>query len=168
MWKRLPYANKEQLTQLRALRKAKLYADEDIEDEIVELIRSEGVNITSARELGHRGKPDSFQIGYAYNEKRFLLTKNEKDFFDNRAVPPHRNYGVIAIHGNVKEDDYWTAIDILLDHIIECGEMYIGTKVRIKGNEVTFYFLENGQRKVIRRKFEDDGEIYLWEEDKAS
>jgi hypothetical protein len=60
MWKRLADPNKEDKAFLRSVKKGKIFADEDIEEEAVEWIRSRGVNIKSARELGHRGKPDSF------------------------------------------------------------------------------------------------------------
>jgi hypothetical protein len=40
------------------------------------------LNIKSARELGYRGRPDSFQAAFAFKEKRFLLTKNGKDFLE--------------------------------------------------------------------------------------
>jgi hypothetical protein len=111
MWKRLTDPNKEEKTFLRGVKKAKIYADEDIEEEAVEWIRSQGVNIKSARELGHRGKPDSFHAALAFKEKRFLLTKNEKDFFDNAAVPFHRTHGIIAIHSDMSNvDDYLTVV----------------------------------------------------------
>jgi hypothetical protein len=43
----------------------------DIEDDVVEFFREQGVNIKGARELGHRGKPDSFHAALAFREKRF-------------------------------------------------------------------------------------------------
>jgi predicted nuclease of predicted toxin-antitoxin system len=75
----------------------KIYADEDIEDDIVEIFKSEGVNIKSAREIGLRGKPDSFQAAYALKEKRFLLTRNGKDFWDDRALPMNQTYGLLVL-----------------------------------------------------------------------
>jgi hypothetical protein len=54
MWKRLADPNKEDKAFLRSVKEGKFYADEDIEEEAVEWIRSRGVNIKSARELGHR------------------------------------------------------------------------------------------------------------------
>jgi hypothetical protein len=52
----------------------KLYADEDIEDDVVQLLRDVGVNIKSARELGHRRKPDSFHANLSFARSvSFLL-----------------------------------------------------------------------------------------------
>ena len=57
----------------------KIYADEDIEDYVVDILRTiEGVNIIGAREVGLRGKPDSFQAAYAFKRERFLLARNGK------------------------------------------------------------------------------------------
>ncbi len=74
MWKELPASSKADIRSLRGMKRAKLYADEDIEEEIVELIRNRGVNIKSARELGHRGKPHSFHAALAFEQKRFQVS----------------------------------------------------------------------------------------------
>src|SRR5215510_10774748 len=69
-------------------------------------------------------------------EKRFLLTKNEKDFFDNAAVPFHRTHGIIAIHGDMSNIlDYAIAIEHLLQLIVQYGEMSAGSKIRLKPND---------------------------------
>ncbi len=159
MWKRLTDPNKEEKTFLRSVKRAKIYADEDIEEEAVEWIRSRGVNIKSARELGHRGKPDSFHAALAFKEKRFLLTKNEKDFFDNAAVPFHRT------HGNIL--DYAIAIEHLLQLIVQYGEMFAGSKIRLKPNEMMVRGIDHTGRSYTQRfKFEKDGD-YIWVENEA-
>ncbi len=71
MWKKLPDLSTQEESELRGLRKAKLYADEDIEEEVVELFRDNGVNIKSARELGHR-------VSQILSMQRWLTKK--KDF----------------------------------------------------------------------------------------
>lgn len=78
-------------------KKAKFYADGDIEDGAVAVLRECGVNITSARELGHRGKPDSFQAALALKEKRFLLTRNGRDYLNDRKFPLNRVHGIVVI-----------------------------------------------------------------------
>jgi predicted nuclease of predicted toxin-antitoxin system len=166
MWKRLTNASKEEKAYLRRVRKAKLYADEDIEEEAVEWIRSQGVNITSARELGHRGRPDSFHAALAFKEKRFLLTKNEKDFFDNAAVPFHRTHGIIAIHGDMSNmRDYVTVVEHLLQVIFQYGEIFEGAKIRLKPNETMVRGIDHtGKAYTTRFKHERDGD-YIWVED---
>ena len=56
---------------------------------------------TSARELGYKEKPDSFQAAHAFKEKRFQLTKNAKHFLDDRKVPFTRLRGVVVIEGDM-------------------------------------------------------------------
>jgi|SRR5215470_17357649 len=168
MWKRLPDLNKEEKAFLRGVKKAKIYADEDIEEEAVGWIRSEGVNIKSARELGHRGKPDSFHAAFAFKEKRFLLTKNEKDFFDNAAVPFHRTHGIIAIHGDMSNmDDYATVVANLLQLIIQYGEVFAGAKIRLKPNETMIRGIDYAGKAYTQRfKHERDGN-YIWVENET-
>jgi hypothetical protein len=75
MWKRWVEPPKHEykaiLRQLQNHKKAKFYGDEDIEDGAVAVLRECGVNITSARELGHRGKPDSFHAALAFDEDAY-------------------------------------------------------------------------------------------------
>jgi hypothetical protein len=92
MWKRIPDPSKDDEAVLRMSKRMKLYADEDIEDDVVEFFRRQDVNIKSARELGHRGKPDSFHASLAFREKRFLVTRNGKHYWDDRAVPMNRTH----------------------------------------------------------------------------
>ncbi|MBO0719787.1 MAG: hypothetical protein J2P41_03140 [Blastocatellia bacterium] len=49
---RLTDPSKEEKTGMRIVKKAKIYTDEDIEEEVVDWIRSHGVNIKSARDVG--------------------------------------------------------------------------------------------------------------------
>jgi hypothetical protein len=95
VWKKLPEPTAKEMGWTRRLRRMRLYADEDIED-IVELLRMEGVNITSARELGHRGKPDEFHAGLALKQRQFLLTKNDKHFWSDRLLPLHQTFGIVS------------------------------------------------------------------------
>jgi len=101
-------------------------------------------------------------------EKRFLLTKNEKDFFDNAAVPFHRIHGIIAIHGDMSNMlDYATAIKHLLQLIVQYGEMFTGSKIRLKPNKTTVHGIDHtGKAFTQRFKHERDGD-YIWVENEA-
>jgi Domain of unknown function (DUF5615) len=139
MWKELPAVSKADIAAFRGMKRAKLYADEDIEEEIVELIRGRGVNISSARELGHRGKPDSFHAALAFKQKRFLVTKNAKDYMDDRKVPFHRMHGIIAVEGDMRDSDtYIGCLKILLDIIVPFSEVYVKHKIQIKRDLVRY------------------------------
>jgi hypothetical protein len=131
----------------------KLYADEDIEEGAVEAIREyRRVNIKSAREAGNAGKEDSFQVAFAKREKRFLLTKNAKDFWPEREVPFHSTYGIIIVEGSEEGlDSYVTALRNVLDTVVPFEDSFIGSKVWVTPTRVTI--------KESRRWPSRDGEI---------
>ena len=52
----------------------KIYADENIEEAIVKGLRRRGVEIGSARELGHAGKNDELQLQHAKKTGAVILT----------------------------------------------------------------------------------------------
>ncbi len=63
------------------LGKVKLYADENINEGLVNYLKEHQANIISATELGYAGRSDDFQFRQAYKLKRFLLTC-DRDFLD--------------------------------------------------------------------------------------
>lgn len=52
----------------------KIYADENVEEAIVKGLRRRGVEIGSARELGHVGKNDEFLLQHAKQTGAVILT----------------------------------------------------------------------------------------------
>jgi Domain of unknown function (DUF5615) len=151
----------------RPMQRAKLYADEDIEDEIVHALRSVGVNIKGARELrGHRGKPDEFHAAYAFRERRFLITKNGKHFMDDRRMPLNRTHGVIVLEGNLGSTDaYIESLQTLFHVIVPYGELYQRSKISLSRRELTIRYLDHrGQRRSDRFKI-SRGDVYVWEDD---
>jgi hypothetical protein len=162
MWKKLPDVSKEDMRDLRGMKRARLYADEDIEDEVVEFLRGNGVNITSARALGHRGKPDSFHGALSYKEKRFLLTKNAKHYMNDRKVPFQKVHGIIAVEGDMSEMGFYTRTLLSVLDLIPYGEAYLGMKIRVSGEEVSFRFIDN-EGKITRKRMKSDGEeVFEW------
>jgi hypothetical protein len=162
VWKKLPDITKKDLQELRVSRKAKLYADEDIEDDVVEFLKESGVNITSARTLGHRGKPDSFHAALSFKEKRFLLTKNTKHYLDNRKVPFQMVYGIIAVDGDMGEMYSYTKTLLTILDLIPYGDSYVGMKIHVAKNELTLHFIDiNGQLTTKRMRAEGE-KVYEW------
>jgi hypothetical protein len=136
-------------------KKARLYADADIEEDIVQLLRSRGVNIVSARDLGHHTKDDSFQMAEATRQKRFLLTKNAKHFLSDRLVPfSQLKYGVIALEGTLAdEDEYLAAIAHVFAGLIPFGDSFYGTKILVSGTRLVIRGRGSDGR-VVRQRFE--------------
>jgi len=166
MWKRLPELPDDVVSEMRRMKKIKLYADEDIEPEVIKYFKDNRVNITSAKTLGHQGKPDSFQTQFAYKDGRFILTKNAKDFLNHRRVPFNSINGVIAIEGTMANTDaYYRMIDFILDFIIPYADFYHKRKFLIADGEATIYGIINGQLNKTRMKYEEDTwELYQWVE----
>lgn len=162
MWKLLEDITKEELSDLSRVKKARLYADEDIEEEIVEILSGRGVNIKSARQLGHAGKPDSFHAALAFKQKRFLLTKNVKHYLDDRKFPFHRTWGIIVLDVDPSSTaDIITAIQRIFD-LIGYGEVYEGMKLKLSSEEISTRFIDyTGKKALIRFKL-INGEYYQW------
>ncbi len=159
-WIRLPKLSRDEKALLRRLRKARLYADEDIEEEIVQAIRARGVNISSVREREQRGKPDEVHLATARREHRFLLTK-DKDFLDDTRFPLQKQGpGIIYIHGTFRaEVQYAAAVANLLIYIVPYSQIYEGAQIQLSEKHMTFrYISHDGKILVDECVIRPDGE----------
>lgn len=75
----------------------KIYADENIEQSIIEGLRRRKIEVISAKDLGYAGKPDEFHIKKAFEFKAVILT-HDIDFvrIANSSDLSHR--GIIFSH----------------------------------------------------------------------
>lgn len=166
MWKKWAEPPKREykaiLRGMQQQKKAKFYADEDIEDGAVAVLRECGVNITSARELGHRGKPDSFQAALAFKEKRFLLTRNGRDYLNDHRFPLNRIHGIVVITANPGDEDAYTSALAQLSSILPYGEIYKGMKVELSANEMKCRYITDAGRMVTTRLSFRKGILYEW------
>ena len=165
MWERLPSVPKEDMSVLNQSKRVKLYADEDIEEGAVEALREHGrVNIKSAREVGNTGRDDSFQVAFAKRQKRFLLTKNAKDFWPEREVPFNSTYGIIIVEGSEEAmDSFVTALRNILDIVIPFEDSFIGSKIWVTPTRITIKRAEGGR--VVTEKYKlERNEILRWTE----
>lgn len=144
-------------------RKMKLYADEDIEEDAVEYLRSQGVNIKSARGIdGHRRKPDSFHAAFAKREKRFLLTRNGKHYLDDLTVPFHSLHGVIVVKPDMGSMTEYTQALVTILQLVPYGELYEGNKIIVSSTEATFRFIDYQGHVVVSRVKSENGRLYEW------
>jgi hypothetical protein len=163
-WRRLREPSKQELSWLRRMRRMKLYADEDIEDPVVGALRGEGINIVSARELGHRGKPDSFHAAWAFKHKRFLVTRNAKHFLDERLVPFHPIYGVIALTGDMRDLSRYAKALVHLTDVVPYAEIYAGAKIQLSAERIIVRCrADDGSIIVYQARYDRSG-AYVWQE----
>jgi predicted nuclease of predicted toxin-antitoxin system len=73
----------------------KIYADENIEQSVVEGLRRRGVDVVSAGELGYMGKSDDFHLKKAAEMKAVILT-HDIDFIVLAEKAAH--HGIIFSH----------------------------------------------------------------------
>ena len=58
----------------------RLYFDEDVSQEVVESLRTRGLDVTSALDAGMLRESDHEQLLYAVSQRRALVTHNRHDF----------------------------------------------------------------------------------------
>jgi Domain of unknown function (DUF5615) len=135
----VPKRPRQEMPPASGFRKARLYADADIEADLVTLVRGMGVNITSALEAGYEGRDDEFQLAEAERQRRFLLTKNGRHFLDDRRFPMSKlKVGVIVLQGALANTDaYGAAIRHLLDSVVPFAEVFVGAKVTLSASSIT-------------------------------
>jgi len=161
MWQQIPNPKRPRIPG-KPLRKARLYADENIEAWIVQLLRDQKVNIKSAVELGHSGKDDSFHAALSFKDKRFLLTKNGKDFLDDRVLPFSETWGVIAFEVDTADFQLTaTALHILID-VIGIGELMERSKVRLSAEEMSITYLHPEGKRMTQRFRLTGGGTFQW------
>jgi predicted nuclease of predicted toxin-antitoxin system len=83
-------ASEDEIAQLmdysRRRAKPRFYADENFPTVAVELLRSRGAKVVTAKEVRRRGHPDENHAAYALKHKYILVTC-DRDYLDNRRFP---------------------------------------------------------------------------------
>src|SRR5262249_47633772 len=80
-------------------KQSRFLIDEDVTAELTAYMRSEGYNVTSVVDEGLAGSSDDDVFQYARREKRILITRNGRDFWNDRRFPIDQTAG-IAILGS--------------------------------------------------------------------
>jgi hypothetical protein len=162
MWRKIPAPSKDDETVLRLSKRMKLYADEDIEDHAVDFLRGRGVNIPSARELGHRGKPDSFHAGLAFRGKRFLVTRNGKHYWDDRLVPMNRTYGIIIIDADPRDTSAYGTTLLNIVAFVPYADMAVGSKMKFSASDLIVKIIDHKGRLTTTHYRSDRTGDYEW------
>jgi predicted nuclease of predicted toxin-antitoxin system len=102
---------------LKARRKWRLYADNNIEKEILEYLRKEGFDVLAVGEHSQlKNQEDEFHYQKARQYDRYLLT-HDHDYWDDKRFPLWQSPGVIILPKN--EESQAKYFPVLLRKIIE-------------------------------------------------
>ena len=87
----------------------KVYLDEDLSPRIAQALRRQGVDATSAQEVGATQLNDAAQLAYATRDGRAIVTANVRDFLRlaRHAVAtntPHA--GIVLVPASFRRDEF--------------------------------------------------------------
>jgi predicted nuclease of predicted toxin-antitoxin system len=80
---------------MTSINQIKIYADESVNNAIVEGLKRRGVNVFSAKDLGKLGLTDEEQLKTA-TQKQAVIFTCDADFLRIALYKPH--YGIIYVH----------------------------------------------------------------------
>lgn len=101
-WERLEYERPMREELRRVIGDAKFYADHNLDESIVLVLRHQGHDVETAREIGAERQPDEYHYRRALKTKRVLLTE-DGDYLDNRRFPLSQTRGVVVFNIDISD-----------------------------------------------------------------
>lgn len=132
--------------------KARIYADENIENYLIDHLRSQGVTVLSAQELGFVPRSDEFHLQEA-RRRKCILFSHDTDFLNNKRFPyqNHRDTAIVVFRTDLDNKEALNigyALVALLDHIVSSGKHNLGgLKIEIRGPKIIFHGIHDGKVK---------------------
>jgi predicted nuclease of predicted toxin-antitoxin system len=163
-WRKLEIRAEETREFVRKYKKrARFLVDESLGIEAARVINSVGWNAKFVCELGLGGHSDEDVMGFAWRERRLLLT-HDRDFLDDRRFPPNRNAGVLVLPGaegctDVLERELARVLITVGRH----ADAYRGCKIHIRGDGSWSIRYTDPERRTDRPrllKFQPNGDIW--------
>jgi predicted nuclease of predicted toxin-antitoxin system len=115
-------------------RSSRFLIDEDVTAEFTSYLRGEGYNVTSVIEEGMAGASDDEVFQFARREKRILVTRNGRDFWNDRQYPIDQTHGIAIL---TSQDPRAAIYAIML--MGKWGELWGGCKAQFAASgEITF------------------------------
>lgn len=162
-WKKLQITKSELSDLKNAFRKrARLYIDENIEEEITEALKTLGWNIKTYKDFSLAGHPDENHFAKAKQLNRILITQDD-DYWDNRRFPIDKHPGVIILqYQNTKT--VVQGIRFIADVIVPFAEIWHSSKVKIKGEQVIVFSknTDKGTWETTKYKLDKNGTPFIW------
>ena len=132
--------------------KWRLYADHNIEKELVDYLRSSGFDVLWVIEDKYleQQKDDSFHYQMARKRRMYLLTK-DKDFWDDRIYPIQNSPGVIILTTtDISVSKYFPLIlrNWVRDYSDPEPAYLYGLKIKIGAEEVIVKWIDSDTQKI--------------------
>jgi predicted nuclease of predicted toxin-antitoxin system len=96
-WKRLEFDRLTRDELKRIIRQARFYADHNVDEVLISMLRQLGYDVEKASEVGFEHAIDHAQFKRAFDSGRILLTI-DKDFLDDERFPFSQTRGVVVLN----------------------------------------------------------------------
>jgi len=96
----------------------KVYLDEDLSPVIAELVRQQGLDATSALDVGNMQLDDRSQLAYATQQGRAIVTANVADFIElaHEAVATNSEHaGIVLVPSSFRGDEFQAIADAIFE-----------------------------------------------------
>ncbi len=101
----------------------KVYLDEALSPTIAELLRENGIDVSTAQQVGNAQLDDRAQLAYATREGRAIVTSNVVDFVElaHEAVATNTEHaGIVLVPSSFRGDEF----PVIADAIFEALKPY--------------------------------------------
>ena len=103
----------------------KVYLDENLSPVIAELLRQDGLDATSAQDVGNAQLDDRAQLAYATREGRTIVTANVVDFVElaHEAVATNTEHaGIILVPSSFRGGEFEAIADAIVEGLKPYGD----------------------------------------------
>ncbi len=170
-WQLLEYDRPYKGELKRILVEAKFYADHDLDDTIVQVLRRLKYEVETARDISAQDQSDEFHYKRAFKTKRVLLT-HDKDYLDNERFPLSQTNGIIIF--NIDTDntsEIARAIEVV-DVVLAKISPILKEKKVLLNSDYSLTFIkrvwDGCDFSIEKTRYRLDGngkDVWIWEED---
>ena len=161
-WKRLPFDQDGTKATSVFKRRPKFLLDENLGNNAADWLRSQGLNVKTVRELGKGGASDQEIYQLARRDGRTLMTRDARDFWNDREFPLEGSPGLIVV-----ERDYHSSIVYAERYFGGMAEIWRETKIIVSGDgtmRIKHRERDSGAVTTKRYRF-NKRELEVWEDD---
>jgi predicted nuclease of predicted toxin-antitoxin system len=170
-WQLLEYDRPDKDELKRILGETNFYADHDLDDTIVQVLRRLKYEVETARDIGAQNQPDEFHYKRAFKTKRVLLT-HDKDYLDNERFPLSQTNGVIIFNIDTDNTSEIARALEVVDVILAKISPILKEKKVLLNSDYSLTFIkrvwDGGDFSIEETRYRIDGngkDVWIWEED---